>query len=130
MITDCPHGVCLVSLSFWHSSAFLQRSNPLSSYASFYFLGEDHLDTARAYYGLGCAHEALGSTDEALENLNKAHNVQVRFLASKQDIERTEEKINSLRGRVRTESPCRMLQHMHIENYGVACHSVVTPLTT
>ncbi|KAJ7384471.1 hypothetical protein OS493_021100 [Desmophyllum pertusum] len=37
-----------------------------------FLLGDDHLDTARAYYGLGCALGALGSTEDALENLNRA----------------------------------------------------------
>ena len=95
-------------------------------FREFYLSGEDHLDTARAYYGLGCALGALGSTDEALENLNKACRIQHRVLASKHEIEKTEKEINSLRGRVRPESPCRMLQRMHVGNFGVNGHNVVT----
>ena len=37
---------------------------------------------------LGCALGALGSTEGALDNLNKAHQVQVRFHASEHDIRR------------------------------------------
>ena len=96
----------------------------------FYFSGENHRDTARAYYGLGCALGALGSTEEALENLKKARNIQVRVLASEHDIKKTDNEINSLGGRARTGSPCRMLQEMHIENHGVTTRCAVTPLTT
>ena len=83
-----------------------------------YFSGDDHLDTARAYYGLGCALGALGSMEDALENLNRAREVQVRFIASEQDINKTEQEINRLRGRERTraESPCLMLQQLYISN--------------
>ena len=91
--------------------------------------GDDHLDTARAYYGLGCALGALGSTEEALENLTRAREIQVRFHASQQDIDKTEQEINRLRGRTRAESPCRMLQQMYIQNYGQARHSGVTLVT-
>ena len=52
------------------------------------------MDTARAFYGVGCALGALGSTEEALENLNKAYEIQKRFHASKQDIDKTEQEIN------------------------------------
>ena len=62
------------------------------------FSGDDNLDTARAYYGLGCALKELGSTQEALKNLKKAREIQYRVIASKEDIERTEQEINSLRG--------------------------------
>ena len=93
------------------------------------FSGDDNLDTARAYYGLGCALKALGSTQEALENLKKARDIQCRVIASKEDIERTEQEINSLRGNdVRAESTCRMLQELHLEtprnilsHHSVAC---------
>ncbi|KAL9986205.1 hypothetical protein ACROYT_G000311 [Oculina patagonica] len=94
-----------------------------------FLLGDDHLDTARAYYGVGCALGALGSTDEALENLNRALGVQVRFHASKQDIDKTNQEINRLRGRTRAESPCRMLQQMYIQNCVVTGHSAVTLAT-
>ena len=72
------------------------------------FSGDDHLDTARAYYGLGCALADLGSSDEALKNLNKAYGVQVRFHASKQDIDKTSQKINILQGR-------QMMEQLDIE---------------
>lgn len=91
--------------------------------------GDDHLDTARAYYGVGCALGALGLTDKALENLSKAHEVQVRFFASKQDIDKTNQEINRLRGRTRAQSPCRMLQQLYIQNCGVTGHSAVTLAT-
>ena len=61
-----------------------------------YLSGEDHLDTARAYYGLGCALGALGSIDEALENLNKACRIQHHVLASKHEIEKTKKEIKVL----------------------------------
>ena len=98
-------------------------------FSLFCISGDDHLDSARAYYGVGCALGALGSTDEALENLDKARDVQVRFLASRQDIDKTEQEINRLRGKARPESPCRMLQQMFIQNCDVTGQSVVT-LTT
>ena len=88
------------------------------------------MDTARAYYGLGRALGALGSTDDALESLNKARSIQVRVLASQHDIDKTEKEINSLRGRERAESPCRMLQQMQIENRGAFCRDMPSPLTT
>ena len=47
---------------------------------------------------MGCALEELGSTQEALKNLKKALEIQYRAIASKEDIERTEQEINSLRG--------------------------------
>ena len=73
---------------------------------------------------MGCALRELGSTQEALENLKKAREVQFRVLASKEDIERTDQEINmaenySLRGSVSTEPPCRMLNEMHLETQ---CH--------
>lgn len=81
-----------------------------------YFSGDDNLDTARAYYGLGCALKGLGSIQEALENFKKAREIQYRVIASKEDIERTEQEINSLRGSdVRAESPCCMFQELHLE---------------
>ena len=43
---------------------------------------------------MGCALGALGSTEEALEHLNRAHEIQMRFHASKHDIEKTEQEIN------------------------------------
>lgn len=95
-----------------------------------FLLGDEHLDTARAYYGLGRALGALGSTDDALESLNKARSIQVRVLASQHDIDKTEKEINSLRGRERAESPCRMLQQMQIENRGAFCRDMPSPLTT
>ena len=52
------------------------------------------MDTARAFYGVGCALGALGSTEEALEFLNRAREIQMRFHASKHDIEKTEQEIN------------------------------------
>ncbi|KAJ7388574.1 hypothetical protein OS493_036802 [Desmophyllum pertusum] len=73
-----------------------------------FLLGDDHLDTARAYYGVGCALGALGSTEDALENLNRAREVQVRFIASKQDINKTEQEINRLRGREKNEGRVAM----------------------
>ena len=79
-----------------------------------YILGDNHLDTARAYYGLGCALGVLGSTKEALENVKKAREVQVRVAASEQDIDKTEQEMNRLRGRLRVDSPCLMLQQMCI----------------
>lgn len=80
------------------------------------FSGDDNLDTARAYYGLGCALKGLGSTQEALENFKKALEIQCRVIASKEDIERTKQEINSLRGSdVRAESTCRRLQELHLE---------------
>ena len=51
------------------------------------------MDTARAFYGVGCALGALGSTEEALEHLNRALEIQIRFHASKHDIEKTEQEI-------------------------------------
>lgn len=60
------------------------------------FSGEEHLDTARAYYGLGCALADLGSLDEAVENLSKAYRLQIRFHASKEDIDRTKQEIDRL----------------------------------
>ena len=75
------------------------------------FSGDDNLDTARAYYGLGCALKELGSTQEASKNLKKAREIQYRVIASKEDIERTEQEINSLRGNV----ACCMLQEVHLE---------------
>ena len=51
------------------------------------------MDTARAFYGVGYALGALGSTEEALEYLNRALEIQIRFLASKHDIEKTEQEI-------------------------------------
>ena len=78
------------------------------------------MDTARAYYGLGCTLGALGSTEEALENLNRAHEVQKRFYASEHDIDKTEQEINRLRGK-----RCRMLQQMILENNIVTGHNVV-----
>jgi len=75
------------------------------------FSGDDNLDTARAYYGLGCALKELGSTQEALKNLKKAREIQYRVIASKEDIERTEQEINSLRGN----DACRMLQELQLE---------------
>ncbi|XP_068740177.1 uncharacterized protein [Montipora capricornis] len=68
-------------------------------------LGEDHLDTARAYYGLGCALGVLGSTEEALRNLRKAYGVQTRFHASRQDIEKTKSELDSLQEVVRERIP-------------------------
>ena len=56
--------------------------------------GDQHLDFARAFYGVGCALGALSSTEEALEYLNRAHEIQKRFHASKHDIEKTEQEIN------------------------------------
>ena len=80
------------------------------------FSGDDNLDTARGYYGLGCALEELGSTQEALKNLKKALEIQYRAIASKEDIERTEQEINSLRGNdAMAESAYRMLQEVHLE---------------
>ena len=66
--------------------------------------GDAHLDTARAYYGVGCALGALGSTEEALEHLNKAREMQYHLHASKQDIDKTEQEINCLHGRPRAEA--------------------------
>ena len=51
------------------------------------------MDTARAFYGVGCALGALGSTEEALEYLKRALEIQIRFHASKQDIKKTEQEI-------------------------------------
>lgn len=87
------------------------------------------MDTARAYYGVGCALGALGSTEEALENLNRAREVQCHFHASKHDIDKTEQEINRLRGRTRAESPCQMLQQMYLQNSSVTGHNVFA-LTT
>ena len=56
--------------------------------------GEEHLDTARAYYGVGCALGALGSTEEALEHLNRARAIQYHLHASKHDIAKTEQEIH------------------------------------
>jgi len=56
--------------------------------------GDEHLDTARAYYGVGCALGALGSTEEALEHFNRAREIQYRLHASKHDIDKTEQEIN------------------------------------
>ena len=54
------------------------------------------MNTARAFYGVGCALGALGSTEEALEYLNRAYEIQQRFHASKYDIEKTEQEIRFL----------------------------------
>ena len=51
------------------------------------------MDTARAFYGVGCALGALGSTEEALEHLNRALEIQIRFNASENDIKKTEQEI-------------------------------------
>ena len=77
-----------------------------------YFSGEDHLDTARSYYGLGCALKHSGCTEEALENFIRARGIQIRILAPKHDMEITEQEINALQGSARTELPCRKLQQM------------------
>ena len=92
------------------------RSVVISFLFILYITGDEHLDTARAYYGVGCALRALGSTEEALENLNKARQIQTRFHASKQDINKTEQEINCLHGRRIEEVPCQMLQQMYVQN--------------
>lgn len=79
-----------------------------------YILGDNHLDTARAYYGLGCALGALGSTEEALENIKKAREIQIRFAASEQDIDKTNQEMNRLRGRVTMDFPCFQVEQMYI----------------
>ena len=89
-----------------------------------YFSGEDHLDTARAYYGLGCALKHLGCTEKALEKLIKAQEILNHVHASDHDTERTEQEINALRGSAKIELSCQKLQQVHIENYGVSCHGV------
>ncbi|XP_068740412.1 uncharacterized protein [Montipora capricornis] len=87
-------------------------------------LGEDHLDTARAYYGLGCALEVLGSTEEALKNLSKAYRVQTRFHASPQDIKKTKRELDRLQEVVRLQKD-RMPNHVAaIEELLVNCHVV------
>nr|XP_058950724.1 uncharacterized protein LOC131778323 [Pocillopora verrucosa] len=79
-----------------------------------YLLGDNHLDTARAYYGLGCALGALGSIEEALENIKKAREIQIRFAASEQDINKTNQEMNRLRGRVTMDFPCFKVEQMYI----------------
>lgn len=79
-----------------------------------YILGDNHLDTARAYYGLGCALGILGSTEEALENMKKAREIQIRFAASEQDIDKTNQEMNRLRGRVTMDFPCFKVEQMYI----------------
>ena len=72
------------------------------------FSGDDNLDTARAYYGLGCALKELGSTQEALKNLKKAREIQYHVIASKEDIERTEQEIKGMSAcSLRASSPIR-----------------------
>ncbi|XP_029209365.2 uncharacterized protein LOC114973110 [Acropora millepora] len=56
-------------------------------------LGEEHLDTARAYYGLGCSLGILGSITEAIENLEKAKKIQVHSHASQQHRESTQSEL-------------------------------------
>ncbi|XP_044163058.1 uncharacterized protein LOC122947653 [Acropora millepora] len=64
-----------------------------------FLLGEEHLDTARAYYGLGCSLGILGSIAEAMENLKKALQIQVhRSHASQQDIKRTQCELQRWKG--------------------------------
>ena len=77
---------------------FTHRLSTSCISAIIFFAGEEHLDTARAYYGLGCALRILGSTTEALENLRKAYHIQVRSHASQQDKERTERELQHLSG--------------------------------
>lgn len=72
------------------------------------------MDTARAYYGLGCALGALDSTEEALQNLKKAREIQIRFAASEQDIHRTNQEMNRLKGRVTVDLPGLVVQQMYI----------------
>ncbi|PFX34919.1 uncharacterized protein LOC111319657 [Stylophora pistillata] len=79
-----------------------------------YLLGDNHVDTARAYYGLGCALGALDSTEEALQNLKKAREIQIRFAASEQDIHRTNQEMNRLKGRVTVDLPGLVVQQMYI----------------
>ena len=59
------------------------------------------MDTARAYYGVGCALGALGSTEEALEHLNRAREIQYHLYASKQDIAKTEQEIHWFTSKIR-----------------------------
>ena len=51
------------------------------------------MDTARAFYGVGCVLGALGSTEEGLEYFNRALEIQKRFHASKRDIKKTKQEI-------------------------------------
>ena len=82
------------------------------------------MDTARAYYGLGCALEVLGSTEEALKNLSKAYRVQTRFHASPQDIKKTKRELDRLQEVVRLQKD-RMPNHVAaIEELLVNCHVV------
>ena len=103
LFVDCLRGCShpLTCAAFKSLTIFLSVTLDIS--------GDEHLDTARAYYGVGCVLGALGSTEEALENLNRAREIQTRFLASEQDIEKTEQEINRLHGRTRAEVPFQML---------------------
>ena len=65
------------------------------------------MDTARAYYGVGCALGALGLTEEALEHLNRAHEILYYLHASKYDIAKTEQEISLFTSRNKTKEVLR-----------------------
>ena len=88
----------------------------LKGITDFEFTGEDHPDTARAYYRLGCSLGALGDTTKALEMLNKGFKIQLCVHSSKHDIERSWQEINSIQGNKGRDPPYTMLQSMCLGN--------------